>query len=1020
MRRVLRGIGALLVLLLLSIGVPVLLWTIGTLPKLTLGSLLRPDDGSLLLGLLTLIAWGAWLVFVVTTLVEVGNTLSGRRLRLPGLALPQRWVAGLVLAVASMAVVTPSAYSAPADSASAGPVQETAEHDAEPARSDGQGRSDGQRWSDGQGRADYQNRADGRKRAGSEGEPAAGIRHFVDRGDNLWDLAEHYYGDGMRWRDIAVANAALIEDPDELEVGWELIIPGVPDRDTGTGRSEESRSETDGTEIDRPPVHSERSAGTAADRTPDHSTDSGSSGTGAGSGIETEPSAEAGARRETGSGTGTRSETGSGAEGEPGAEADTRNGPDTDAGSGGQPGAASGEDTTGAAGQSEETIRRLGPSLDEATPGWLTAMSALAGTTAGGVSAVLALRRRRLLGSRSAGVRLNSPPLHARLVETGLIHRSAPTAVELAETAMLEASDRFCQLGAPVPDLQRVSVGEDDVELIFDQAPPRPPAHWHTGPNSWIRPKTPAEPQAGDGPLLWPALVCVGWQTDGRLMMIDLNRFGLLNLGSARRAADDDNRAEAFRSALLLELITGASANQVEVIMVGGDKRFAEALAEPQVRMVDHLTEILPELRRRAFERRNTPPHPFEPATIEARRPVVLLCAEPVGEGLGQLATVCDGDTGIVAVLTGEPSLPVLDLTAEPATVFGVEFQPQLVPAAVREGVTELVSATGTEPSTPAWWWNHERTPTHSPNLVAVDPRPHDLEESDHEPTAAEHLDRSHDERGPAPVGRRAAAPASAVPEGDRSAASEVVGNMTGGPTVEILGPVRLRATAGQAPPRARRQCIEYAAWLLENPGATGQQMARGLMVAESTRRSNMSRLRLWLGTDPGGEPYLPEAYSGRIELHPDVSSDWLRFQALIIGGVNRSGTGSLITALELVRGAPLADAAPGQWAWAEELRLEIGSVIRDVALVLAQRSVELGEYDLAGWAIGKGTLAAEDDEQLLCLQLQVHAELGNLLDAERLAMRISRQARTLGVDLMDETVTTIQKVLEGRPRRRA
>ena len=45
--------------------------------------------------------------------------------------------------------------------------------------------------------------------------------------------------------------------------------------------------------------------------------------------------------------------------------------------------------------------------------------------------------------------------------------------------------------------------------------------------------------------------------------------------------------------------------------------------------------------------------------------------------------------------------------------------------------------------------------------------------------------------------------------------------------------------------------------------------MVAALAVAEGTRRSNMSRLRSWLGSSPDGEAYLPDAYTGRITCIP-------------------------------------------------------------------------------------------------------------------------------------------------------
>lgn len=60
--------------------------------------------------------------------------------------------------------------------------------------------------------------------------------HQVVKGENLWNLAVKYYGDGFKWVDIAtenkLANASIIEE------GQELIIPNLesekPDAITST------------------------------------------------------------------------------------------------------------------------------------------------------------------------------------------------------------------------------------------------------------------------------------------------------------------------------------------------------------------------------------------------------------------------------------------------------------------------------------------------------------------------------------------------------------------------------------------------------------------------------------------------------------------------------------------------------------------------------------------------------------------------------------------------------------------
>jgi hypothetical protein len=237
------------------------------------------------------------------------------------------------------------------------------------------------------------------------------------------------------------------------------------------------------------------------------------------------------------------------------------------------------------------------------------------------------------------------------------------------------------------------------------------------------------------------------------------------------------------------------------------------------------------------------------------------------------------------------------------------------------------------------------------------------------------------------------------------------------GPALLLLGPIELRNAAGEPPARAERSCLEYCGWLLEHPGATSSAMASGLLVAEGTRRSNLSRLRTWLGRAPDGGLYLPDAYSGRLFLDPAVTSDWHRLRLLIARGLRRTDTDRLAAALQLVRGVPLADAAPGQWHWAEEWRTDMLSVIRDLGIVLAERALGAGDIDVARWATARALDAVGPDERLLSARVKVEHRAGNRPEVERLVGLITRQIRHLGVDLLPETITLLQTVIEGRPR---
>ena len=239
-------------------------------------------------------------------------------------------------------------------------------------------------------------------------------------------------------------------------------------------------------------------------------------------------------------------------------------------------------------------------------------------------------------------------------------------------------------------------------------------------------------------------------------------------------------------------------------------------------------------------------------------------------------------------------------------------------------------------------------------------------------------------------------------------------------PTLMLLGPIQLLGAAGPPPTRSERSCIEYCAWMVEHPGATASQMAAALMVAETTRRSNVSRLRGWLGTMEDGNLYLPEAYTGRLYLDATVSSDWQRLTSLVSPGINRVPVSTLVSALRLVRGAPLADAAPGQWHWAEELRTDMACLIRDIGARVGEAALADGDLDLARWAASRALTASPGDETLVRLRLRTEHRAGNRPEVERIVLQLTRHARVLGIDLDDETVRAIQEAIEGQPRARA
>jgi nucleoid-associated protein YgaU len=49
--------------------------------------------------------------------------------------------------------------------------------------------------------------------------------HEVKKGDTLWKIAEHYYGDGSLYMKIFETNRNILKDPNLIKVGQKLKIP---------------------------------------------------------------------------------------------------------------------------------------------------------------------------------------------------------------------------------------------------------------------------------------------------------------------------------------------------------------------------------------------------------------------------------------------------------------------------------------------------------------------------------------------------------------------------------------------------------------------------------------------------------------------------------------------------------------------------------------------------------------------------------------------------------------------------
>lgn len=1081
MRRVLAGLGATAGLIALLAGAP---WALSVWGRTGLLSSIDwrhvggvPDDGRLMLGLLSVAGWAAWLVLAVSVVVELAESVDRLRavrrrrphrpLSLPGLDLPRLLVRGLVVTAvtavvgigsprAATAVVVPAVASAPAYLAHTGvqdpsatvwagyenvaaplvgaetaPAAETRPLVELPAGAVGP-----QEGPEGLAARDDdvllpRIAAVGPYR-GSRGALEMGTRLVmpssasadgtrvvvVAPGDALWRLAARYLGDGERWPEIFALNRDVITNPDLIYRGSRLRMPtSVPQAPGGAAAA---------TEVAPLPVHA-----AAPQARPG------------------EPAAVPG--------------------GVPGpAAAVPGRAPvpvDTAGPSGGAPsGGASPVSTVGPGTPTAQTQSVGGAATDQVDDARaLSASQALAlgviGTVGAGFAAALVrtVRRRRdlQLALRAPGRRILFPSDSTRVVESALSLVGAPSLPDRLRMTLETQPEspgepRAMGRDSSPASAAAMTVGRGSATVEGAPAPPG------MGPEPATEESTPAgllggerEPAllvaVGTGPgdasheprhaipnTAW-ATVTAGL-TVGGPVDLDLESHGVVVVD-----LDDPQASWGTACAWALELAcvpldTGTLRHGAARIVAAGT--IAQALVAADLESIvsvpttETALDDLAATVSRQRQELEASGWSLQQARLDldardAWWPTVYLLDaldESSARRVDDMLRVEPRTAVSVIVVGGEPEgavAPVLGArlsgSADRALLVpeGVRLRPVSLSALGAAGVVELLRTSGSDVTEPAPWYAHGATATGDGPAGSDDVPQVALAPTEDPPAVTE---------GP-PVNvlqllpRHAAVPMKeAVDVGDDSPGVTDFSH----PTLMLLGPIALLGAAGPPPARAERSCIEYCAWMVEHPGATASHMAASLLVAEGTRRSNVSRLRGWLGVSEDGVPYLPEAYTGRLYLDPVVSSDWQRMQALVTPGINRVPVSTLVSALKLVRGAPLADAAPGQWHWAEELRTDMVSMIRDIGARVGDIALADGNLDLARWAASRALVASPGDEVLMRLRLRTEHRGGNRPEVERIVLHLTRHARVLGIDLDDETVEAIQEAIEGRPRARA
>ncbi|TYB48545.1 BTAD domain-containing putative transcriptional regulator [Actinomadura chibensis] len=1012
--QLLRGLAALLTLVLIVVGTPALLLTVAPLPlpsglptldEVTT-TLTSRDDGTLFIRAVALVAWGAWAVFTTGVLVEMAAQAGGRQApRLPGMGSLQRTAAKLVAAV-----LVAVGVGAPAAMAATPPVAApTAPHTAPP------------------GPADVpaaENRLGQPVRSPA---PPEGHTRIVDRGDTLWGIAEDEYGDGDRYPAIFKASKDIdqpdgvprLTDPDRIYPGARLIIPK-------TGKPTDPAPPQKKPPQKKPP-HKQPGSSPSAERPPQTPPPATQQPT---TPPPSSPApAEAGRAGGPAASPASPTPTGNGQRSAKPAAPDIRTGDD--------------------GGEREES------SVSART---VLGYSALA---AAGLLALLALKRLVQQRRRRPGQRIRVPETMSDS-EMDMRAQQEPASVELLDTALRSLSLRLGRTGGTLPVLRGAHVTGETVELLLaEPAAPVPPFVTGSTDRLW---KLDRDSEAlldpddlQDVPSPYPSLVTVGFDRAFTHVLIDLEAAGAVTLTGG------DRHVHEVLSAFALEMAISPWADHIVITCVAFGAELPRVFGTGRLRYAETVDEALRDFEARAREVSEVLADARIGSVRQARTeqvaddswtPQVILSSVPFGaEEVIRLRALVerDGADNLAAVIAAGdgsgPELPghwTLDTTPD-RTVDIDPFGPVTIQRITSDQYRQLVSdlsMANDETGVPHPDWQ-DVPPEPGEDDVRVAGRPLDPEQPD----------ETLIDRAAQAVRESPAADASLLQRELRISyeqASRLMKELAtrggadgpapepdldpGAPDIRVLGRVEIGGRdVNDVEPGKRNLLPELAAYLHLNPGRTAEEVSRALGGARgpwspSTRASNMSRLRAWFGRDAAGNVYVPTQGQGRLYTLSGVGCDWDRFQARARRGLARLKTGAedqgiddLREALALVRGQPFAGAGPTSYIWAEHLKQEMLSAIVDVVHALGVTLTGRGDAADARTVITRGLDIEPGSELLFRDLIRAEHRAGNAAGIDHATERFLRNLYDLGLEMEPETADLLTRLrAPGRVRQSA
>ena len=759
--------------------------------------------------------------------------------------------------------------------------------------------------------------------------------HVVEEGESLWSIADDELGDGSRWPEIYEVNEGRtfddgrhLSDPDIIQPGWELDMPGEPSAPSAPEAVEESPTPTEVpvTDADVPvasdsPEEVDFVDGDAGEQPTPSRRDNSWLPTSSIQPVLVEGGADHG-------------------------DDDARPDEPTER-------AAPAPPTEPVAAASPH-IASPGVSSEPGSPGRPDAdpepadiellTLERAAMLSAGVLTLLGVRRRRRMREAPANSRLPAPSADVVRAERALRTIDAGERFARVDIAIRAAAMPLVEQDARV---LATAVGPDgDIEL-WASSPCHLDAPWEAGvePNRWLLPaSTPVELLAPDARRVGapcPTLVQLGTCDDGRDLYVDLEAIEAIEVGGPGAAADSIVAAVAatLSTSVLAEVTTLVGIGVADDAFLGHrHHRPARSVQEAFSSAADAVGSTA-RAQRSTFDLRS------RVTSGEMWEPAVVL----VGAAAGTVTPPANR-TGLAVVSASPIHGPSARLAPEDGTWVLRPLDVRLTPIGLSAAdVVALASVVDVAEPQPIVDLDDDRTMA-----------PSDFDDASW------------------------GTPAAPTPPERLEPANEPLDHAL---VVRLLGPVSVESADGRQIEFERSKTKELIAWLVTHRDRSTRSNARAALweldVRDATFSNVVSEARRAMARcvePPDGEEWLGRTMTDSLPLHPLVVSDIDLVEHALDAARLQPPAQAIATlrgALDWIRSVPFEGTS---YLWPDAEGITSALVLRAITLTsaLADHCLSVGDVDGVFEATSRGLQVLPAHEEMIAVRMRAYAKVGD------------------------------------------